>query len=159
MSHHNLRSRQVPRVTHNIGRGNGRRRRPQLEHHVFSNGNGPDATGNLINLNAHNVVNPTAQRVQTGPTGRLCDVFTGQDPLVLVEDCMAVFEMATDFSTDLQRMELLSRHVSNEAMQWLVREIAPISATLTWNQDTNGGPIQKECPQPSGTSHGQNAED
>ena len=134
MSHHNLRSRQVPRVTHNIGQGNGRGRRPPMEHHVFGKGNGPDATGNLIDLNAHNVANPTAPRVQTGPTGRLCDVFTGQDPLVLVEDWMALFEMATDFSTDVQRKALLSRHVSNEAMQWLVREIAPIRATLTWDQ-------------------------
>ena len=117
MSHHNLRSRQVPRVTHNIGQRNGKGRRTTMEHHVFGNGNTPDATGNLIDLNARTVANPTAPRVQTGPTGRLCDVFTGQDLLVLVEDWMALFEMATDFSTDLQRKALLSRHVSNEAMQ------------------------------------------
>ena len=135
MSHHNLRSRQVPRVTHNIGQRNGRGgRRTTMEHHVFGNDNTADATGNLIDLNARTVANPTAPRVQTAHTGRLCDVFTGQDPLVLVEDWMALFEMTTDFSTDLQRKALLSRHVSNEAMQWLVREIAPIRATLTWDQ-------------------------
>ena len=133
MSHHNLRTRQVPRVTHNINQ-RGRGRRPPVENHVFDHNTPTEANGNLIDLNGQPIGNPTAPRVQTGPTGRLCDVFTGQDPLVLVEDWMALFEMATDFSTDLQRKALLSRHVSNEAMQWLVREIAPIRATLTWAQ-------------------------
>ena len=58
----------------------------------------------------------------------------GNSPFVLIEDWMALFEMATDFRTDAQRKALLSRNVSNEAMQWLVRDVVPIRARLNRTQ-------------------------
>ena len=82
MSHHNLRTKQVPRVRHNINaeevKGHQRRTTCSITCH-----------SRTMAISSNSTVNPLdsmALLVQFGPTGRLCYVFTGQDPLVLVED-------------------------------------------------------------------------
>ena len=72
--------------------------------------------------------------IKTRPNGRLCDTFLGNDPLVKIDDWLGLFDMVTDGYSDSEKLTALCRHVTAEAMTWIVREIGPIKATLSWPQ-------------------------
>ena len=79
---------------------------------------------------------PLMTQTSTAPqlTGKLCEPFTGSDALTRVEDWIVIFEITTRGWTDADRITAVCRHLSGEAMRWLVREIAPLIETMTWTQ-------------------------
>ena len=84
--------------------------------------------------NEDNIPNTGPQTIRKSrPTGRLCETFTGSDPLVKVDDWLGLFDIVTTGYTDAEKFITLCRHVTADAMTWAVREIGPIRDTLTWD--------------------------
>ena len=71
---------------------------------------------------------------QDSKQGRLCEIFTGSNPLINVDDWIGLFTLVTKGFTDEQRIVALGRHVGGEAMRWLIRDIVPILDQVTWQQ-------------------------
>ena len=71
---------------------------------------------------------------QDSKQGRLCEIFTGSNPLIHVDDWIGLFTLVTKGFTDEQRIVALGRHVGGEAMRWLIRDIVPIHDQVTWQQ-------------------------
>ena len=118
----------TPRVTHNIGstpRVTSSRRVstevPVIETQV-SNASGDD-TSSLV----HNSI-PMPR-----PNGRLCDTFSGSDPLVKINIWLGLFDVVTTGYTDEEKFIALCRHITADAMTWAVMDIAPIRQTLKWS--------------------------
>ena len=71
---------------------------------------------------------------QDSKQGRLCEIFTGSNPLIHVDDWIGLFTLVTKGFTDEQRIVALGRHVGGEAMRWLIRDIVPVHDQVTWQQ-------------------------
>ena len=124
-------SHSVQRHTHNTRRNNPNNR-PPPERLEF---NGPDGGEQNGVTTQTDIGAPTAGlRALPSQTSRFCDVFTGSNPLVPVEDWLGLFDIVTDRFAPEDKLAALGRHVSGEAMQWLVREIGPQRHQLTWDQ-------------------------
>ena len=122
---------------HDRQRPTGPRTRSQSRAQRFDFG-GMDEQHTQANQNAANPNQPGVPEanVRLGH-GRLCEPFTGSNPLIHVEDWMALFTLVTRRLSEDERIEALGRHLSGEAMRWLIREVIPLVEHLTWTQISN----------------------
>ena len=75
------------------------------------------------------IIAPNAQR----RNGRLCEIFTGTNPHIHIDDWLRLFNLVTRRLTEEDRIEALARHVGEEAMLWLIRDILP-EEDLDWEE-------------------------
>ena len=69
--------------------------------------------------------------------GRLCEPFTGSNPLIHVEEWMALFTLVTRRLSEDERIEALGRHLPGESMRWFICEVIPLVEHRTWTQISN----------------------
>ena len=126
--------RRAPRVSHSVGQQT--RVRP-------ANRTAPNTHAiERMDINAEeeeedNEVNTRSDLIQTTKirtNGRLCDTFSGNDPLVKIDDWLGLFDIVTTGYTDEEKFIALCRHVTADAMTWAVRDIGPKRSTLSWPQ-------------------------
>ena len=70
------------------------------------------------NADTTNTTQPVVPEANTRLTnGRFCEVFTGSNPLLHVDDWLSLFTLVTRRLSEPERIEALGRHVGGEAMR------------------------------------------
>ena len=65
-----------------------------------------------------------------------CDRFSGNNDKIEVDSWIKVFELQTELMTDRDRIKALSRHLTDDALNWFA--IDGMSDDMNWNAVRNG---------------------